>query len=124
MTLLLLANENIPAPSVDYLRTQGYDVRAVAECDAGLRDFDVLRMAVAERRWLLTFDRDYGELIFARGMPIPPAVIYFRLASYRPEDPGRLLADLLIGELEMLGQFVVVEDHGLRKRPLPSKRLA
>lgn len=120
----LLANENFPFPAVEYLRVEGYDVLAVADGLVGLLDIEILRVAVDQNRWILTFDRDYGELIFARRMPTPPAVIFFRLASYRPEDPGRILAKLLSGQSDIDGQFVVVEDHGIRKRPLPTSKTA
>ena len=81
----LLANENFPAPSIRLLRDRGYDVAAVAEGGGSLADPHVLALAVAEKRWIVTFDRDYGELIFARGLAAPPAVILFRMRSYRPD---------------------------------------
>lgn len=118
----LLANENFPAPSIQLLRDLGYDVAAVAEGGGSLADADVLALAVAEKRWIVTFDRDYGELIFARGLAAPPAVILFRMRSYRPDDPGRVLAGLLDSGPEFDGHFVLVEEAGLRKRPLPERK--
>ncbi|MEX0637223.1 MAG: DUF5615 family PIN-like protein [Burkholderiales bacterium] len=118
----LLANENFPAPSIRILRDQGYDVAAVTEGGGSLADADVLALAVAEKRWIVTFDRDYGELIFARGLAAPPAVILFRMRSYRPDDPGRLLAGLLDSGAGFDGLFVLVEEAGLRKRPLPEQK--
>lgn len=85
----LLANENFPAPSIRLLRDGGYDVAAVAEGRGGLLDADVLGLAVEEKRWVLTFDRDYGELIFARGFAAPPAVVLFRLRSYHRTTRAR-----------------------------------
>lgn len=119
MTPRLLANENFPQPSVAVLRERGYDVFAVSEASKGLSDRDVLALACRDGRWILTFDRDYGDLIYRRGLPTPPAVIYLRLASYRPEDPGWVIAELLTQAGLLAGHFVVVEEHGLRKRPLP-----
>jgi predicted nuclease of predicted toxin-antitoxin system len=118
----LLANENFPAPSIWLLRDQGYDVAAVAEAAGSLADPDVLALAVAEKRWIVTFDRDYGELIFARGLAAPPAVVLLRMRTYRPDDPGRVLAGLLDSDAAFDGHFVVVEDAGLRKRPLPQQK--
>lgn len=120
----LLANENFPAQSVAYLREHGYDVFSVAEAAASLSDREVLALALAEGRWILTFDRDYGELVFAKGLPTPPAVIYLRLASYRPEEPGHLLSAIFDRQPDLAGCFVVVEVDGLRKRPLPTGRSA
>lgn len=118
----LLANENFPAPSIRLLRDRGYDVAAVAEAGGNLADSDVLALAAAEKRWIVTFDRDYGELIFARGLAAPPAVILFRMRSYRPDDPGRLLAEVLDSGAEFNGHFVLLEDAGLRIRPLPEQK--
>jgi len=118
----LLANENFPAPSIRLLRDRGYDVAAIAEGGGRLADPHVLALAVAEKRWIVTFDRDYGELIFARGFAAPPAVVLFRMRSYRPDDPGRVLAGLLDADAGFGGQFVIVEDAGLRKRPLPDQK--
>jgi hypothetical protein len=36
----------------------------IAEDAPKVADRDVLAIAVAEQRWVLTFDRDYGELIW------------------------------------------------------------
>jgi len=118
----LLANENFPAPSVRYLREGGYDLASVAEGRGGLDDREVLALAEAEQRWIITFDRDYGYLIFARGLAAPPAVILFKMRSYRPDGPGRLVAGLLESGSELEGHFVVVDEAGLRKRPLPGKK--
>ena len=118
----LLANENFPAPSVRYLRDEGYDVAAVFEGRGGLIDREVLALAEAEQRWIVTFDRDYGDLIFARGLAAPPAVILFRMRSYRPDAPGRLVAGLLKSGSELEGHFVIVDEAGLRKRLLPDKK--
>ena len=122
MTQRLLANENFPAPSVEYLSECGHDVAPIAKAGGALSDSQVLARAVAEQRWIITFDRDYGDLIFARGMMAPPAVVLFRLRSYRPDTPGRLLAGLIESGIEFEGFFVVVEDAGLRRRPLPENK--
>ena len=121
MKPFLMANENFPMPSVMLLREQSYDILAVAESAESISDQQILSIAVAENRWILTFDRDYGELIFAREAPVPPAVIYLRLASYRPEEPGHLLIEMLESSSQFHGYFVVVEKDVWRKRPLPQR---
>jgi hypothetical protein len=71
MGTLLLANENWPRPALLALRAAGLDVQAVAEFMPAASDADVLRGAAAQGRRLLTFDRDYGEPVFARAVPPP-----------------------------------------------------
>lgn len=121
MKPLLLANENFPMPSVVLLREAGYNVLAVSDASKGITDSEVLSLAVAEGRWIVTFDRDYGELIFAKDSLVPSALLYFRLRSYRPEEPGYQLLELLREPSALAGQFVVIEEDSLRRRPLPQR---
>lgn len=68
MSAPLLANENWPRPALSALRAAGLDIQAVAERMPGASDAEVLRHAAAQGRWVLAFDRDYGELVFARSV--------------------------------------------------------
>jgi hypothetical protein len=69
---------------------------------------------------MLTFDRDYGELIYKRRFPVPAGVVYFRLVPTTPDEPADQLSKLLsMGDLELEGKFTVVERGRVRQRPLP-----
>jgi predicted nuclease of predicted toxin-antitoxin system len=115
-----LANENFPVMSVRYLRSAGYDVAYGSEDAPGAEDSEVLTRAVREGRIILTFDRDYGELIYRRRMPSPVGVVYFRYFPATPEEPAQDLLRLLsIESISLEGSFTVVERTQLRQRPLP-----
>lgn len=114
----LLANENWPRPALVALRAAGLDVQAVAERMPRATDAEVLRHAAAEARWVLTFDRDYGELVFARAVPPPPAIVYLRQGTYAPEWPARVVLDLLPQADWVAGHLVVVSGRSVRRRPL------
>jgi len=114
----LFADENFPAPSILILREAGHDVQSVAEAAASTADQAILAMAVAQQRWIVTFDRDFGELIFRRGLAAPSCVPYFRLRHYLPETPGTMLVEFLKKHTALSGYFVVLEDDGVRMRPL------
>ncbi len=75
----LLINENIPLASVAVLRKAGHDVGSVTEDSPGISDETVMQRAHAEDRIVVTFDRDYGELVFRRRLPTPGGVLYLRL---------------------------------------------
>ncbi|MBE5317272.1 MAG: DUF5615 family PIN-like protein [Xanthomonadales bacterium] len=114
----LLANENLPAPSIRRLRAAGIEVAAIREDSPGIDDVSVLARAVAEQRWLLTFDMDYGELIFRRGLTPPPALVLYRLQRFGVDDAAlRLLALLDTAEARSGGYFIVL-DEAVRWRPL------
>ncbi|QJR36517.1 DUF5615 family PIN-like protein [Gemmatimonas groenlandica] len=53
----LLADENVPLPSIFALRTAGMDVAAATEDAPGASDREVLARARREGRVLLTFDQ-------------------------------------------------------------------
>ncbi len=118
MKVSWLVNENFPAPSVALLRAAGHDVLFVAESHAGVDDTEVLALARKEGRWLVTFDRDYGELLYARNYAPPPAVILLRVSSYRPEEPAVWLEQLLLEQESLRGKFTVFTGKTLRSRPL------
>jgi predicted nuclease of predicted toxin-antitoxin system len=66
-----LANENFPAPSIALMRQAGYDVLSIQETIPGAKDTVVIAEAQTSDRIILTFDKDYGELIFKQGIPDP-----------------------------------------------------
>ncbi len=72
MSPKLLANENFPLPAVRLLREAGVDVETVLDVMPAASDEDVLAYARREQRWIVTFDRDYGDLVFRKGMLPPP----------------------------------------------------
>jgi len=118
MKVRWLVNENFPAPSVAVMRASGHDVLSIAESHAGNDDINVLALAREQDRWLVTFDRDYGELLFARNHAPPPAVILLRVPSYRPDEPATWLEHLLHESDSLLGRFTVFTGKTVRSRPL------
>jgi predicted nuclease of predicted toxin-antitoxin system len=117
--IALLADENFSLASVARLRSDGFDVVAISELAPGMPDVDVLRIACEQNRVLITFDRDFGELIYRDLAPVPPGVIYLRIAASSPEEPAKVVADLLgDASVEILGRFSVVTGDGVRQRAL------
>lgn len=116
----LLTNENFPAPALRRLRELGFDVVAVSEVMPGADDEAVLSFARESGRWLVTFDRDYGELVFLRGLPTPPAVIYIRQEAVPPAVPADWLAAFLDTPDAEAGYFVTLGGTTIRRRSLPT----
>jgi predicted nuclease of predicted toxin-antitoxin system len=114
-----LLNENFPEPAVTRLRSHGWDLIAVAEISPAAPDPDVLARACNEGRWLATFDRDYGELVFKRRLAAPPVILLLRVPSYRPEEPAEWLESLHANALLMPGHFHIFDGKTVRRRLLP-----
>ncbi len=113
----LLANENFPLASVNVLKEAGFDIKAVGiEC-SGILDEEVISFAKKEQRTILTFDRDYGELIFKKGLKPEKGVIYLRWNNYHPEEPGEYLVGLFgLKDIKFEGKLTVISESSIRQR--------
>lgn len=115
-----LANENFPLPSVSRLREADHDVVAIASEEPGIPDEQVLFRALREDRIILTFDRDYGRLLYQGGFPSPAGVVYFRFVPSSLEEPAEYLLRLLgRPDLSISDKLTVVERDRVRQRLLP-----
>ena len=112
-----LANENFPLPSVHILRELGYDIIAISETSPSISDKEVMDIAIASDRTILTFDKDYGELIFKYGYKPQAGVIFLRLEHFLPKEPGQIIHDLLSERItEMTRLFIVFDGEDIRRR--------
>ena len=115
-----LANENFPVPSIRRLREAGYDIAAVIEDNRGCDDQTVMARAVSEKRIIITFDRDYGELIYRLGLSPPSGVVYLRYTPRTAVEPADQLIQLFQTEdIAFEGKFTVIKRDQIRQRPLP-----
>ncbi len=72
-----IANENFPFPSSQILLDEGYDIYLIAKECPGITDLLVIKKAKELSAIILTFDKDYGEIIFTHKIANPPSVIFF-----------------------------------------------
>jgi predicted nuclease of predicted toxin-antitoxin system len=70
-----LADECVDAGLVARLRGAGHDVLYMAEVAPAQSDNEVLARAQHDNRLLLTEDKDFGDLVFRRGQPVPGVVL-------------------------------------------------
>ena len=114
---MFLANENFPKPSTTLLRDNGFHVVSIQEELSGVSDKAVLQEAIDQDLIILTFDRDYGNLIFRYAQQSPPGVIYFRDKGSDPLFAGQLLVKLLKEKLlSFQNAFTVIEEKNIRQR--------
>ena len=114
--ITLLANENFPGPAIRKLRAAGVDVVAVIEAMPSVSDREVMAYARQEQRWLVTFDRDYGDLIFREGLLPPPAILFFRQEPYPPDRPADIVLAMLSEPQQLEGYMVVISQQNIRRR--------
>ena len=107
----------------DTLIFWGHDVLSAVEIDPALDDETLLAIANAERRIMLTEDKDFGKLIFARGLPHRGVI---RFADMNAEEKIAAMNKLISenpDELSTGAAIVVATPDGLRiSRSPPASR--
>jgi predicted nuclease of predicted toxin-antitoxin system len=88
-----------------FLTQQGHDVLSAANAYATASDAQLMELAVAEGRILLTADKDFGELVFVRHLPHGPIV---RIVELTVDQQVSALAELLRDQAEILNGPVIV----------------
>jgi predicted nuclease of predicted toxin-antitoxin system len=114
----LLADECCHGDLVRTLRAAGHDVVSVGEDAPSTIDADVLDLAHAARRILITDDKDFGELAIRLLRP-SSGVVLMRTQTIDPDFEARKLIELIDlygAKLEQM--FCVVEDGRFRVRNL------
>ncbi|MBI3335283.1 MAG: DUF5615 family PIN-like protein [Candidatus Portnoybacteria bacterium] len=87
----LLVDENIGKSIIDYLRAKGHDVLWVKEKQVGMSDWAIIELALRDKRVLLTYDKDFGELVFHKHrkhygvllIRITPDLVYLHLRALK-----------------------------------------
>ncbi len=114
----LLADENFPGTTVTVLRQQGHDVVWIRTDAPGSSDQEILARAQVEKRIILTFDKDFGELAFRCGLPATSGIILFRIPLSSPSSVTGIVTTAIATHSDWSGLFTVVESDRIRTRPL------
>jgi len=109
-----IIDECIGPTLAHWLRDEGHDVYSVFEQSRGIRDDEILTIAVKEKRILVTNDKDFGDLVF-RGQRTHEGVILLRQSDPRPEAMIHAMRQLLADYAHQIEKaFVVVTDTAVR----------
>jgi predicted nuclease of predicted toxin-antitoxin system len=115
----LLADENIPSSVVRVLADGGYNILWIRTESPGISDIDVMNIACRENRIILTFDKDFGELVVKDHLCPPAGIILFRLPLKNPTRLAQTILEILNARTDWEGYFSVIEERRIRMRPLP-----
>ena len=110
-----LANENFPADIVRWLIGQGDDVVHAAQTLVGEPDEAILQAAIDQDRILLTFDQDFGELVFRHKLPPAAGIVFFRFHHFPAEILMANLENFFLGKPLLRGYFTVVSPGQYRQ---------
>lgn len=115
----IIADENVEATVVEWLRGLGHEVYSVAQSASSLSDVELMRFAHESGGIVLTHDLDFGELAYRWKMPCRGVVLArFGLAS-PAEVLERFQAIWPLVEPQTDCAFIVIKPNAIRVRPLP-----
>ena len=99
----------------------GHDVVSAREGFADASDEALLAFARQEERVLITEDKDFGELVFLRGLPHPGIV---RLVEMTPQERAVAMRMLIERHTDSIreGAIIVVTEKRVRIRSTPTAR--
>jgi predicted nuclease of predicted toxin-antitoxin system len=99
-----------------WLEENGYDVKAVRNINPKAKDSEILNLAIAEGRMVITMDKDFGELVYNSG-EMHSGVLILRLEDADGEQKAHIVKQVLnefAGRIQ--GKFCVFQDNRLRIR--------
>ena len=112
--LRFLADESCDHAVVRALTSLGHEVLPVAELSPTADDETVISLARREERVLLTEDKDFGQLVYATGLP-SVGVILLRYPAGVRSKIGETVADFVNRKgAELRGRFVVIQPGRIR----------
>ncbi len=118
MSELIVADESVDFLVVVSLRESGFNVVAIAEEHPGWSDTEVLELAFAEKAFLITEDKDFGELTYRLQKP-SHGILLVRMMEYDSETKASYVLALLLEDFDRFwNAFSVLEKFKLRIRPI------
>lgn len=116
-----LLDQDVYSSTARFLRGLGHEVVPAAQIGLSqATDEELLRAAQEGKHIFVTRDRDFGALVFVRGILV--GVMYLRMLPSTQGAVHRELERVLTTypEQALRGMFVVVEPGGHRIRRLPA----
>lgn len=107
----ILADENLNAVFIKYLREEGYDVLSIRETYGGIPDYEVAILADNLTSILITEDKDFGELIFAHKIT-KITIIFLRYHKTEMETVGKQLLQVVSLLQNKEGHFFITIARG------------
>src|SRR5262245_35689424 len=122
MATPLLADESCDFAIVRALRKAGYEVAAVSEISPRADDDVILALAADETRIVLTEDKDFGELVYAKLQANCDVILIRSSAKTRSKIPKNIVTFVSTRGDELHGRFVVVQPGRIRIRRKPKPK--
>ena len=94
---------------------EGHDVLSVLDVNQRATDQEIMALAIEEGRILITEDKDFGELVFVRGLPHPCIVRFVDMPVAEKVEAMRELIESRPNAIRE-GSLIVVTRNRVRIR--------
>lgn len=114
----IVADESVDYAIIESLRAAGFDVYSIMEQNPGWPDDQVLALAYQEKAFLVTEDKDFGELTYRLQKP-SHGILLIRM----PYESSKLKAISVLNVIQqnqdiLWNTFSVLEAAKLRIKPM------
>src|SRR3990172_11614308 len=114
--LRFLVDVGVSKKAEQWLQKQGYDTKNVRDINPRMPDKEILKIAVSEKRMVITMDKDFGELVYNSGLP-HAGVLLLRLEDAKSNEKVKIVEKILEKYPDkLLNKFCVFKDDKLRIR--------
>lgn len=114
---MILADENVSGTIIKELVSAGIEVLAVSEVAQGVKDEQVIEIAVERNLLLLTEDKDFGEWVFAHHVK-DLSVLFIRYSFPETHEMAATLIALLKRDQFERPFFATITPKKIRIRKL------
>jgi predicted nuclease of predicted toxin-antitoxin system len=113
----LIADENIPKETLGILKKQGVDIISVTDFAFGLSDEEILDLARKNRKIIVTFDKDFGQLIFKENMKTN-GLLLLRFVPESPQQIARRIKQVLKTKVKIENHVVTIKKDSIKVTPV------
>jgi predicted nuclease of predicted toxin-antitoxin system len=114
----VLIDECVQAGLADALRRVGFDVAVSSRTHAGAADEEVLELAFAHQRVVVTNDHDFGDLVVRHGRKAIGLVLIRQRALVLGEARDEMASRLAALQDRLAGHVTVIDGDKVRQRRL------
>jgi predicted nuclease of predicted toxin-antitoxin system len=112
---LIVADECVEEEIIARLRDNNIRILSIRESHSGIKDVEVLAIAVENSAFLLTEDKDFGELVFRLHLPHNGILLVRFPNEYDPDIKAQKVVKIILEKFEEIdGFFAVLDENRLR----------
>lgn len=111
---IIVADESVDFGIIEALRNKGFDVLSIMETDPSISDSDVLTIAFEKEAFLITEDKDFGELTYRLQKP-NHGILLIRLSGLSTAEKCNIVVNVIKNQAdELMESFSVLTYNSLR----------